>query len=153
MSVPVSDPVSDHVNPDIERLQRDLVGDDAPVVMLNLNRYRDTAEYGDGRTEQVSGREAYLRYGIVAFAAIESVGGRILWGTEATDVVIGCDHDRYDEVVAVWYPSRDAFLRLGDYPGYLEALAHRTAAIEQATLIACAASPTPELSSPFTPAR
>src|SRR5205807_8115459 len=123
-----------------------------PVVMLNLNRYREIADYGDGdaRGEQpVGGREAYLRYGIVAFAAIEGVGGRILWSTDAHDVVIGCDHDRYDEVVAVWYPNRDAFLRLAEHPGYLDALAHRRAALEQATLLACAASPTPELSTPF----
>jgi uncharacterized protein (DUF1330 family) len=142
-----------HVEPDIKRLGAELGNDEsAPVVMLNLNRYRDIADYGDGRAEQVSGREAYLRYGVVAFAAIASVGGRILWSTDATDVIIGCDHDRYDEVVAVWYPTRGAFMRLAEHPGYLEALAHRTAAIEQATLIACAASPTPELSTPFTSA-
>ena len=56
---------------------------------------------------------------------------------------------RYDEVVAVWYPSRAAFLRLAEHPGYLEALAHRTAALEQATLIECEGSATPELSTPF----
>jgi uncharacterized protein (DUF1330 family) len=142
--------VDGHVEPDIQRLGAELgIDESAPVVMLNLNRYRDIADYGDGRAEQVSGRDAYLRYGIVAFAAIESVGGRILWSTDAEAVIIGCDHDRYDEVVAVWYPSRAAFTRLAEHPGYLEALAHRTAAIEQATLLACAASPTPELSTPF----
>jgi uncharacterized protein (DUF1330 family) len=142
---------ANHVEPDLERLQREFTGDDdRAVVMLNLNRYRAVADYADGRTEQVSGRDAYLRYGAVALAAIGSVGGRILWSTDAESVVIGCEHDRYDEVVAVWYPSRAAFLRLAEYPGYVEALAHRTAAVEQASLIACAASPTPELSTPFT---
>jgi uncharacterized protein (DUF1330 family) len=140
-----------HVDPDLERVGAEYGADDsAPVVMLNLNRYRALAEYGDGRAEKVSGRDAYLRYGVIAFAAIGSVGGQILWSTDAHDVVIGCEHDRYDEVVAVWYPSRAAFVRLAEYPGYLDALAHRHAALEQATLIACAASPAPELSTPFT---
>ena len=41
--------------------------DDGPVVMLNLNRYRDRAAYEDavpgGEPAEVSGREAYARYG------------------------------------------------------------------------------------------
>ncbi len=139
-----------HVDPDLQRVQSDLNDDTKPVVMLNLNRYRAVADYGDESSERVSGREAYLRYGAVALLAIDSVGGRILWSTDAEDVVIGCEHDQYDEVVAVWYPSRAAFLRLAEYPGYLEALAHRHASLEQAALIACAAAPTPELTTPFT---
>ncbi|HYF47534.1 MAG TPA: DUF1330 domain-containing protein [Acidimicrobiales bacterium] len=95
---------------------------DGPVVMLNLNRYRD--------------RDTYLRYGIVALAAIESVGGRILWQSEVEQTVIGDERDRYDEAIAVWYPSRAAFLGLMDHPGYLAATAHRVAGLEHATLLA-----------------
>ena len=104
----------------------------------------------DGTADaDVSGREAYLRYGIVAFAAIQSVGGAILWATDAAETVIGCDHDDYDEVVAVWYPSRAAFLGLAAYPGYLEAHVHRDAAIDQATLIATRGEAAPALTPPF----
>ena len=38
--------------------------------------------------------------------------------------VIGDDGDRYDEAIAVWYPSRSAFLALMEFPGYLEAVYH-----------------------------
>ena len=145
--------MSDHANPDLETVRSLLdSGDPSPVVMLNLNRYRARAAYPEGWSgadPDVSGREAYLRYGIVAFQAITAVGGAILWSTEAREVVIGCDHEDYDEVVAVWYPSRAAFLSLEKFPGYLEALEHRSAAIERASLIACDASPGPELSTPF----
>src|SRR5690349_20316066 len=80
---------------------------DGPFVALNLNRYRRRAEYPAGTPDaDVSGREAYLRYGMIAVAAILHTGGRILWAADAAEVVIGCGHDRYDEVVAVWYPSR-----------------------------------------------
>jgi uncharacterized protein (DUF1330 family) len=145
--------MTDHAHPDLETI-REVVdaGDPAPVVMLNLNKYRDRAAYPAdwaGADPDVSGREAYLRYGVVAFQAITSVGGAILWATDAREVVIGCDHEDYDEVVAVWYPSRAAFLSLETFPGYLEALAHREASIERAGLIACDASPTPVLSTPF----
>jgi hypothetical protein len=147
--------MTDHVNPDVASLARDFStrADEGPIVMLNLNRYRDRAHYEpappDGVDGDVSGRDAYLRYGIVAQQAVESVGGAILWATDAHDVVIGCDHDRYDEVVAVWYPSRAAFLRLAEFPGYVDALAHRTAAIEQATLLACRGDLEPALRNPF----
>jgi len=98
----------------------------------------------------VSGREAYLRYGMIALAAIQSVGGKILWAANAEEVAIGCAHDRYDEVVAVWYPSRRAFLRLEEYPGYRAALElHRRAAIEHATLLFIHAGSEPQLTAPF----
>ncbi|MFZ4517768.1 MAG: DUF1330 domain-containing protein [Microthrixaceae bacterium] len=145
-----------HVNPSPEAItglmQRAADGDDRPVVMLNLNRYRPVAAYPEDHPDAgsgLSGREAYLRYGVVAKAAIDATGGRILWVTDAGETVIGCDHDAIDEVVAVWYPSRAAFLRLGEYPGYFEATVHRDAAVEQAVLIACDGEQEPALRSPF----
>jgi uncharacterized protein (DUF1330 family) len=124
---------------------------DGPFVALNLNRYQDRAAYPAGTPDgDVSGREAYLRYGIVALAAIAAVGGRILWATEGRQLVIGCEHDAFHEVVAVWYPSRAAFLALESHPGYREAFEmHRRAAIEHAVLICCDAAPTPTLTSPY----
>ena len=147
--------MTDHVSPVDERLDAVAAhphADDQPVVMLNLNRYHERAQYPAGTTgvdTDVSGREAYLRYGVVAYAAIQSVGGEILWATDAAETVIGCDHDSYDEVVVVWYPSRNAFLGLAAFPGYMEAHAHREAAIEQATLIATRGEATPVLTQPF----
>jgi hypothetical protein len=53
--------------------------DDGPVVMLNLNRYRERADYQDeplgGLSTDVSGREAYARYGAVAVAVLARLGG------------------------------------------------------------------------------
>lgn len=126
-------------------------GDDGPFVALNLNRYRRRADYPAGTPDSdVSGRTAYMRYGIVAFQAILAVGGRILWAADAAEVAIGCDHDRYDEVVAVWYPSRAAFLGLEDYEGYREAFyLHRRASVEHATLLFFRAGAEPALDTPF----
>lgn len=143
----------EHVTPDPVRL--DVVAnksDTGPVVMLNLNRYRAVASYEPEHPDHgadISGRDAYLRYGVVALAAIEHVGGVVLWAAGADEVVIGCDHDRYDVVVAVWYPSRGAFLKLAEYPGYMEAHAHRDAALEQATLLAVRGGAKPELGAAF----
>lgn len=124
---------------------------DGPIVALNLNRYRERAAYPEGAPDAaVSGREAYLRYGIVALQAILSVGGRILWATEGRHVTIGTPDDRYDEIVAVWYPSRAAFLSLETFPGYREAFElHRRASLERARLLLCDGEAEPRLSTPY----
>ena len=126
--------------------------DHGPVVMLNLNRYRETAQYEAGHPDAdagLSGREAYLRYGVVALDAIGRQGGRVLWQADARMVVVGTADDSYDEVVAVWYPDTAAFLRLVEQPGYVEAHAHRDAALERAVVIASAGETTATLSPPF----
>jgi hypothetical protein len=51
--------------------------------------------------------------------------------------VIGEDGDRYDEVIAVWYPSLAAFTALATDPRILAARAHRVAGLERAALICC----------------
>jgi hypothetical protein len=51
-------------------------------------------------------------------------------------------HDAYDEVLAVWYPKRAAFLEMTGIPCYRDALVHRTAALEHASIIACTGLPT-----------
>ena len=131
-------------------LATQIATDDGPVVMLNMNRFAAQAAYEDGRdAEGMTGAQAYLRYAVVAVAAIDAVGGKVLWQAPATAPIIGCDHERYDEVIAVWYPSRSAFLRLTDHPGYTEALAHRDAGLDQAVVIPCDGSDTPVLKGPF----
>jgi uncharacterized protein (DUF1330 family) len=124
---------------------------DGPFVALNLNRYRARAAYPPGTPDaEVSGREAYARYGVVAVAAIRNAGGRVLWLSEAVQLAIGCEHERFDEVIAVWYPSRAAFLGMESFPGYRQAFdLHRHAAVEHAALIFCAAGDEPQLTTPF----
>lgn len=115
------------VEPDAEQIAALAGGGDEPVVMLNLNRYRD--------------RAAYERYGVVALEVLERVGGRILWQAEAQATVIGDDSDRYDEVIAVWYPSLAAFTELATDPKVLEVREVRAQALERAALICCSAPP------------
>jgi hypothetical protein len=49
--------------------------------------------------------------------------------------VIGDESDRYDEVIAVWYPTLAAFAALATDPEVLAARAHRVAGLERAALI------------------
>src|SRR3954469_5943214 len=91
-------------------------GADGPLVMLNLNRYRERAAYAGeppgGEPADVSGRGAHVRYGAVALDVLARVGGEVLWQAFASLTVIGEDDERWDEVIAVRYPSAQAVLDL-----------------------------------------
>lgn len=123
------------IEPDQEQLSEIAAhaggADDGPIVMLNLNRHRD--------------REAYQRYTAVASAVLAELGGKVLWYAPAGQTVVGGADERYDEVIAVWYPSRAAFLALATDARILEARADRAAGLERATLICIDSGPEPIL--------
>ncbi len=79
-------------------------GHDAPVLMLNLNRYTTAAAYPQG--------EDYRTYMAKIEESVGRVGGKVLWRTPVSGQPVGCEHDGVDEILAVWYPSHTAFLRL-----------------------------------------
>ena len=54
-----------------------------PIAMLNLVKFRATAEYADGRAERISGRDAYMRYAAEMRPIVEAAGGRVLFTGEA----------------------------------------------------------------------
>jgi uncharacterized protein (DUF1330 family) len=122
---------------------------DCPKVMLNLNRYRSRAAYEDGVPDgldpDVSGREAYLRYGLVAARVLQRVGGRILWEAESKQSVVGDDGESWDEVLAVWYPSAAAFIQLATDPELLAAHPHRAAGLQRAAIVCCESGAEPVL--------
>jgi uncharacterized protein (DUF1330 family) len=121
------------VEPDERQLQEVAAiaasGEGGPVVMLNLNRYRD--------------REAYMRYGIVAAEVIARVGGEIAWHSTPRGIVVGEERDTWDEVIAVWYPSYAAFLALVNDPELQRVREHRLAGLERAAVVCCPAGAGP----------
>jgi len=115
---------------------------DGPIVMVNLLRFREKAAYGADRSEaaeNLSGRDAYRRYGITALACVLETGGAITWGGRQELVMIGGPDDVWDEVMCVRYPSRDAFLAMTARPDYRAALYHRDAGLARTALLCCSA--------------
>ena len=112
-------------------------GEDGPITMLNLLRYAERADYpSDFEAEPCSGREAYARYGKVAFKTLSGVGGRILWIGQVALSLIAPQDEQWDDVVLVQYPSRAAFLGMLQLEEYKAAAPHRTAALADSRLIA-----------------
>ena len=56
----------------------------APVVMVNLMRFRERSLDGDG-----SGWDAYLRYSALTVPMIKARGGTLLWTGDAKAVALG----------------------------------------------------------------
>ncbi len=115
------------------------IGDGEPVVMINLLRYREQADYGN-RTdiEPCSGREAYRRYMKQAVAFVIAVGGAVIWQGAPKALLLGPPEERWDLALLVRYPSKEAFLAMVSDPAYQAITMHRTAALEDSRLIATA---------------
>jgi uncharacterized protein (DUF1330 family) len=106
---------------------------ETPVVMLNLLKFAERADGGNGAG---SGRDSYARYGDRVRSMLESVGGRILWQGRADSVVIGGEADAWDAVILVEYPSRKAFIEMTSSPKYGDVSKDRTAGLADSRLIA-----------------
>jgi len=129
------------IEPTAQQLEEFLAApaDDMPIVMINLLRYRDRAQYPPGATAQAcSGRDAYQRYGAEVLPMLAAVGGKILWLGNAKHTVIGPEGERWDDAVLVQYPSRTAFLTMISRPEYQQIAIHRSAALDDSRLIATA---------------
>jgi uncharacterized protein (DUF1330 family) len=123
----------------VDRVNRLLAGipPGDPVVMINLLRYREQADYGSrADIEPCSGSEAYRRYMKQAFTFVTAVGGTVVWQGAPRAVLLGPPGERWDLALLVKYPSKAAFLAMVSDPAYQAVAAHRTAALEDSRLIA-----------------
>jgi uncharacterized protein (DUF1330 family) len=119
--------------------------DAAPIVMLNLLKFRDFADYEEKGAARVTGRKAYERYSKAVVPLLWEVGGQLLWMGKARAGVIIPDDESWDEVVLVHYPSRAAFVRMVSSDAYQAIMHHRTAALADSRLIETRAVRLPRL--------
>jgi uncharacterized protein (DUF1330 family) len=78
----------------------------APVVMVNLMRFRERSLDGCG-----SGWDAYLRYSALTVPMIKARGGTLLWTGEASAVALGPEAgNQWDYLALVYYPDVAAFI-------------------------------------------
>lgn len=116
------------------------IAEGQPVFMLNLLRYREHADYGDGPGgTPCSGREAYHQRYVPAFGAVAVAGIRVFWVGTAVAQLVGPRDEHWHEVAIVEYPSFQVFRQVVESPRYLaEAAPHRRAALADWRLISMA---------------
>ncbi|MFZ5571105.1 MAG: DUF1330 domain-containing protein [Thermodesulfobacteriota bacterium] len=106
---------------------------DEPVVMINLLRFKK-----EGPGAEKNGSDLYDRYAENILPILKSIGARVLWVGDVSQVFIGGDEDRWDRVLLVEYPSRRKFLEMIALPEYQRIHQDREAALESSALLAAA---------------
>lgn len=103
--------------------------DDQPIYMLNLLKYKDRAEYADGRNTELSGRDAYQIYGVGVIDRLAAVKGGIIFSGTVSRLMLGEVEELWDDVAIAMYPSRAAMLEMISSPEYQDIAVHREAGL------------------------
>jgi uncharacterized protein (DUF1330 family) len=117
-------------------VQRGISGE---VVMLNLLRFREVADYS-GHPElapaaPISGADAYDRYIAHTLPLLRESGGDVLFMGEGGPFLIGPQHERWDRALLVRQKNANAFLAFAAQEAYLAGIGHRTAALSDSRLL------------------
>ena len=112
---------------------------DGPVVMLNLLRFRDVADYAQAPDlappTPISGAEAYALYARVILPLLTASGGEILFEGTGGAWFIGPEGEAWDRVLLVRQASVARFLAFANDPTAQRVGGHRTAALADSRLL------------------
>lgn len=110
-----------------------------PIYMLNLLKFKDKAEYADGRETDLTGEQAYKLYGEGFRKVMEPKGVTIVYSGEIKGWLIGEGEGTWDAVAMISYPSTKVMLDMMRNPEYQEVHVHREAGLDGQLLIECGA--------------
>ena len=117
-------------------------GRDGPVWMVNLMKYREIADYADGRESAVSGREADDIY--VPVDVLADIGAEIVFAADVDQQLLG-DAPQWDRVAVVKYPTRRSFIDMQSRPDFQAKHVHKDAGMELTIVSGCVPIATPSL--------
>ena len=104
-------------------------GPDGPIFMVNLLKFKERAEYEDGRETDLTGREAYNLYGAAVFGILPDYDAEPVFVGDVTFLSLGQVEELWDEVAIVKYPNRGALLAMSTSAEWQAASVHRTAGL------------------------
>lgn len=104
-------------------------GAEGPIDMVNLLRFKDRAEYADGRASELSGKEAYMLYAEAVSQLLPKFGGSAMFSARVQRLMLGEVEDLWDMVAIARYPSRQAMLDMMMSPEMHEIGVHRQAGL------------------------
>lgn len=114
-------------------------GPDGPIYMVNLLKFKDKAEYEDGRKTNLTGREAYNLYGQAVQKILPTYKGTPHFMADVNWLALGQIDNLWDEVAIVSYAARSDLLAMSLSPEWQEASVHRTAGLAGQLNIECLA--------------
>ena len=105
-------------------------GPDGPIFMVNLLKFKDRAEYDDGRPTDLSGRDAYMIYGRAVAELLPKFDGRGIFAGDVTFLALGQVEELWDEVAIAMYPDRASMVRMSLSEEWREIAVHRSAGLK-----------------------
>lgn len=109
------------------------------VVMLNLMRFREVADYSAApqlaSMQPISGEAAYKLYMSHTMPFLEKSGGRVLFYGRGGQFLIGPGDERWDAAMLVEQSSPSAFIAFASNPEYMAGIGHRIAALADSRLL------------------
>ena len=110
-----------------------------PLVMLNLLRFREVADYSAtpalAPDSSISGADAFKLCISHTLPFLKESGGELLFLGEGGQFFIGPENERWDLAMLVRQANLDSFVAFAPHPAYLKGLGHRTAAITDSRLL------------------
>lgn len=104
-------------------------GPDGPIYMVNLLKFKERAEYADGRETDLTGAQAYAIYGAAVVALVAEHGGRPVFAGDVNWLMLGQADDLWDQIAIVEYPNRRALMEMAMSDAYGEIAVHRSAGL------------------------
>ena len=100
-----------------------------PICMVNLLKFKEKAEYEDGRDTDLTGREAYALYEEGVKKLLKEIGGGVGFEGDVERLALGEVEELWDVVgLAVW-PSRGAMFEVMQSPEMQAISVHRSAGL------------------------
>lgn len=112
---------------------------DEPVVMLNLLKYKEVADYTNypdlNLGKNISGEKAYQIYMKHTQPYLQKLGAEVVFIGKSNQYIIGPEDESWDLTLIVKYPDVMKFYALLQNADYKKTAGHRSAALEDSRLL------------------
>ena len=100
-----------------------------PICMVNLLKFKEKAEYEDGRDTDLTGREAYALYEEGVKKLLQEIGGGIGFEGDVERLALGEVEELWDVVGLEVWTSRGAMFKVMQSPEMQAISVHRSAGL------------------------
>ncbi len=122
--------VKNKLRPNAKQMAGFLLGDTKTAIhMVNLLKFKDKAEYKDGRQTDLTGQEAYQIYAKEVQEHLQKVGGKLIFSGQVSRLMLGEVEELWDWIAIAEYPSRKAMRSMIMDKNYRKSEEHRSAGL------------------------
>ena len=122
--------VENKLRPNAKQMAGFLLGDTKTAIhMVNLLKFKDKAEYEDGRQTDLTGQEAYQIYAKEVQGHLQKVGGKLIFSGQVSRLMLGEVEELWDWIAIAEYPSRKAMRSMIMDKDYRKSEEHRSAGL------------------------